>query len=282
MIGGGGLDSVTYETRSEDLSLSLDGVANDGAPGEHDNIGADVTLLVGGNGSDTLTGNDARNIFYGGVGDDVLTGFGGDDTLYGGNGDDRLDAGAGTDFLEGDNGDDTLSGGPDVDQFYGEDPLNHYAGEDRILARDGNQENIHCGTGIDSAQIDRVDYITGTWWGTEDQCETVDAAGASGTPSSTALSIAAVTADRRGRLTVRLTVPSAGEADVSAARGKRRIARARRSVRAAGSVRLTLKPTRALPHRTTNVTVRVKFTPSGGKAQTVSRTVKLRPRAPNR
>jgi Ca2+-binding RTX toxin-like protein len=278
MIGGGGLDSVTYETRSEDLSLSLDGVANDGAPGERDNIGADVTLVVGGNGSDTLTGNDARNIFYGSVGDDLLTGAGGDDTLYGGNGNDRLDAGPGTDFLEGDSGDDTLSGGPDVDQFYGEDPLNHYAGEDRILARDGNQENIHCGTGIDSAQIDRLDNISGTWWGTEDQCETLDAAGAGGTPSSTALSIAAVTADRRGRLTVRLTVPSAGKADVSATVRRARIARTRRTVRAAGSVRLRLKLKRALPRRTTKVTVRVRFTASGGRAERVSRVAKLRAR----
>ena len=36
-VGGGGYDSVTYEERTEDLSLSTDGVANDGAPIEpHD------------------------------------------------------------------------------------------------------------------------------------------------------------------------------------------------------------------------------------------------------
>jgi hypothetical protein len=40
----------------------------------------------------------------------------------------------------------------------------------------------------------------------------------------------------------------------------------------------SLKPKRPLPRRTTKVTVRVKFAPAGGKAQTVSRVVKLRAR----
>ena len=83
-IGGGGSDSVTYEGRSENLSLSLDGVANDGAAGEGDNIGADIGTVIGGHGSDTMTGNDRRNVFGGGEGDDVLTGGGSDDQLHGG------------------------------------------------------------------------------------------------------------------------------------------------------------------------------------------------------
>ena len=41
-VGGGGYDTVTYEGRTEDLSLSPDGVANDGAAGERDDIGTDV------------------------------------------------------------------------------------------------------------------------------------------------------------------------------------------------------------------------------------------------
>ena len=110
-IGGGGADSLTYERRSEDLSLSPDGEANDGAPGEHDNIGTDITAITAGNGNDTLTGNGARNAMAGMTGDDVLLGNGGDDSLYGGTGADRLDGDAGTDFLEGDDGDDHLTGG---------------------------------------------------------------------------------------------------------------------------------------------------------------------------
>ena len=83
-VGGGGYDTVTYEGRTEDLSLSPDGVANDGAAGEHDDIGTDVMAVGGGHGADTMTGNGARNVFGGGEGDDVLTGAGGDDHLVGG------------------------------------------------------------------------------------------------------------------------------------------------------------------------------------------------------
>ena len=98
-IGGGGNDSLTYETRSENLALSPDGVANDGAAGEGDNIGTDITTIVGGHGSDTLTGNAGRNVFGGGEGDDVLTGGGGDDQLAGGPGADKLYGGDGQDVL---------------------------------------------------------------------------------------------------------------------------------------------------------------------------------------
>ena len=82
-VGGGGYDTVTYEGRTEDLSLSPDGVANDGAAGERDDIGTDVMAVGGGHGADTMTGNGARNVFGGGEGDDVLTGAGGDDHLVG-------------------------------------------------------------------------------------------------------------------------------------------------------------------------------------------------------
>src|SRR5688572_4630449 len=52
--GGGGIDSVTYESRTEDLSLSPDGVANDGAAGEGDDIGADIRIVYAGVGNDTM------------------------------------------------------------------------------------------------------------------------------------------------------------------------------------------------------------------------------------
>jgi Ca2+-binding RTX toxin-like protein len=120
-IGGGGGDSVTYEERSENLSLSPDGVADDGAAGEHDNIGADISLIMAGHGSDRLTGNAGRNLFSGGAGDDVLTGGGGDDQLNGGYGNDRLIGGDGQDVLGGDDGDDLLDGGAGVDRYYGDD-----------------------------------------------------------------------------------------------------------------------------------------------------------------
>ena len=47
-IGGGDSDRLNLDGRSEDLALSLDGVANDGAAGEGDNIGPDISTVVGG------------------------------------------------------------------------------------------------------------------------------------------------------------------------------------------------------------------------------------------
>ena len=100
-MGGGGGDAVVYTGRGENLSLSLDGVANDGAPGENDNIAPDVTTVLGGTGDDVITGNDYANALSGDSGNDVITGGGGDDRLFGGSGNDRLDAGAGQDLPRG-------------------------------------------------------------------------------------------------------------------------------------------------------------------------------------
>jgi Ca2+-binding RTX toxin-like protein len=62
-------------------------------------IGPNVVIenAVGGDGSDRLIGNSARNILKGGSGSDTLTGAAGNDKLYGGADDDRLAGGAGQD-----------------------------------------------------------------------------------------------------------------------------------------------------------------------------------------
>ena len=49
MLGGAGLDSVSYHDKTTGIVASLDGVAsNDGEPGEGDTIGADVEAISGG------------------------------------------------------------------------------------------------------------------------------------------------------------------------------------------------------------------------------------------
>jgi Ca2+-binding RTX toxin-like protein len=88
-----------------------------------------VTLAVGktlngGNGKDTLTGNDGDDNLDGGNGKDTLFGNGGNDTLFGGNGEDLLWGGDGNDLLNGGNGDDLLNGGAGRDTF--------------VLTRNGN------------------------------------------------------------------------------------------------------------------------------------------------
>ena len=79
--GGAGFDAVSYEGRSEAITASIDGAANDGsaldtnpANNGSDQIMGDVEDLIGGNGNDTLKGDDHSNILLGGPGDDLLQG----------------------------------------------------------------------------------------------------------------------------------------------------------------------------------------------------------------
>jgi Ca2+-binding RTX toxin-like protein len=95
--GGTGTDTATYATRTTAVTLSIDGVANDGTAGEGDNIQTDVENVTGGSGNDTLSGSSATNKLTGGGGADSLAGAGGNDTLDGGTGSDVLGGGTGTD-----------------------------------------------------------------------------------------------------------------------------------------------------------------------------------------
>jgi Ca2+-binding RTX toxin-like protein len=108
--GGSGLDAVSYANRWSNLNLTLDGVANDGAWGEHDNIHFDVEVVIGGWGNDSITGSAGNDVLRGGAGNDTLDGGAGDDSLYG-----DWDY----DLLLGNDGNDTLDGGVGSDTFFG-------------------------------------------------------------------------------------------------------------------------------------------------------------------
>ncbi len=75
--GDGAGDLVTYEARSANLVIDADGVADDGASGEDDNVGTTVENIHGGTGDDELTGNASSNVLNGWTGADVLDGLGG-------------------------------------------------------------------------------------------------------------------------------------------------------------------------------------------------------------
>jgi len=142
MDGGTGTDTCDYAARSNSVSVSLDGVDNDGEAGEGDNCGGlvpgwvpywyyqqttgprvgggfpggdegnplsgqDVENANGGSGNDQLVGSDAGNVLNGNAGNDALTGGGSTDTLNGGDGDDWMSGGAGNDAINGGNGTDT-------------------------------------------------------------------------------------------------------------------------------------------------------------------------------
>jgi hypothetical protein len=50
MAGGAGFDTVNYEDRTVAIAISPDRKANDGQPGEKDNVGTanDVEAVIGG------------------------------------------------------------------------------------------------------------------------------------------------------------------------------------------------------------------------------------------
>jgi len=74
-----------------------------------------IENVIGGDGGDTLGGNEADNHLQGMRGDDTLRGYEGNDTLDGGVGNDNLDGGIGNDILIGGAGADTLTGGDGFD-----------------------------------------------------------------------------------------------------------------------------------------------------------------------
>jgi Ca2+-binding RTX toxin-like protein len=116
--GGPGIyDYASYYARSTSVKVSLDGVANDGATGEKDNMGKDVESIDGTSAKDVLTGNSSPNYIYGEGGDDVINGGADEDNLYGYAGNDKINGDDGDDSIYGNDGDDTMSGGSGDDWF---------------------------------------------------------------------------------------------------------------------------------------------------------------------
>jgi Ca2+-binding RTX toxin-like protein len=97
--GGAGVDLADFSTRLSAVTISIDGVANDGFPGETDNVKTDVENVAAGDGNDTLLGGAPANVLWGGGGDDSIDGEAANDTIDGGDGEDSLAGGAGTDVV---------------------------------------------------------------------------------------------------------------------------------------------------------------------------------------
>ena len=87
--GGDGRDTVQYD-RATSVGVSLDGVRNDGAPGEADGVEAEVVRT--GAGADTLTGSSGDDVLHAGAGDDTITPGGGSDQVLGEAGADTISA----------------------------------------------------------------------------------------------------------------------------------------------------------------------------------------------
>lgn len=85
-------------------------------------------------------------------------------TLLGGPGADRLTGGPAADQLRGDDGDDVLAAGGGADVVIGGlgvDELSGDAGNDDVRVRDGIQDVVRCGDGVDSVDADTLDDVNG-------------------------------------------------------------------------------------------------------------------------
>ena len=154
---GSGVSTVTYYERPADgVTASLDGVANDGAPGEDDNIAVTTYELEGTFFDDTLIGSDTNQKIESGPGDDVIDGRGGDDNLYAAEGNDSVTGGAGNDLLEG------------------------HEGNDVLYAADGENDNlVTCDSGLDVVTVD-ARPLDANVEPSPDGCETINRPGGTG------------------------------------------------------------------------------------------------------
>jgi Ca2+-binding RTX toxin-like protein len=91
-------DVISYRLSGSGVSVSLDELANDGTPGEHDYVKG-FGAVVGSGFDDHLTAGGAPATLIGGPGDDTLTGGPAGDTLDGGPGNDVLTGGSGIDHF---------------------------------------------------------------------------------------------------------------------------------------------------------------------------------------
>ncbi len=195
MIGDGGIDLTDYAEITAALTVTVDGLANDGQAGEEDNVQTEV--VHGGNAADSLSGGPGDETLIGGPGGDQLHGGEASDTLIGGPGADLLDGQAGIDVAdyssagtavtvtldgvandggagEGDNaqtedvlgGDfaDALSGDGGPNALLGgegSDQLDGAAGDDVVVGGAGGDE-LSSGTGADTllARDGESDHLT--------------------------------------------------------------------------------------------------------------------------
>lgn len=117
-----------------------------------------VTVTVGTDLGDTLTGSAGADLLIGLQGNDTLNGLGGGDLLCGGNGIDVLSGGDGADTLEGERGNDSLTGGD------GDDVLRGGSGDDSLTGGSG-ADSFSGGPGSD-VNVDRTPSQGDTWDGT--------------------------------------------------------------------------------------------------------------------
>ena len=174
--GGDGVDRLSYNDHPAAINVTLDEQPGDGSAGEGDNVHDDIETIIGTTLDDVLIGDDLGQDLYGHAGRDRIEGGGGADLLNGGSGEDVIRGGAGDDALEGSADGDLLDGGPGQDLFAGDNECVAQpctGGADEIQARDGEQDTVNCGVGVDTAAVDALDIVA---LDAQQGCENVDRA----------------------------------------------------------------------------------------------------------
>jgi Ca2+-binding RTX toxin-like protein len=171
--GGSGIDTVDYSQRNrgqnDDVSVSLDGLPNDGLAGPSGSIESDNVGPQG----------DVENVKSTYAGTNEIIGDDGPNVLSsGGYSDNEFDGAGGNDRIVGANGQDTGIGGP------GNDVMTLGLGNDVAYAADGGtRDDVDCGFGEDDAFVDGADVFTG--------CEAIYTSGTTTPPSGATTSPAA-------------------------------------------------------------------------------------------
>ena len=108
--------AISYRDHTAGVTVRLNALADDGSPGEGDNVLGSLGSIEGGSGDDSLeSGADSASL-AGGAGNDRLVGSPEGESLLGQEGDDDIAAGGGNDSLAGGAGRDVLSGGAGHDE----------------------------------------------------------------------------------------------------------------------------------------------------------------------
>jgi Ca2+-binding RTX toxin-like protein len=143
--GGGGDFDGAFWGGAAAINVTIGSGANDGEPGEGDDVGGDVEQLSGTSFNDVLVGTvDSQSLF----------GSSGKDTLEGREGDDFLDGGDSADTLEGEEGEDQLQGGPRGDDFSGGPDADRVDYGDHVSAVNVTIDNVaNDGTGGESDNV---------------------------------------------------------------------------------------------------------------------------------
>jgi Ca2+-binding RTX toxin-like protein len=182
LVGGPGVDAVDYSQRAAAMSVSFNGIADDGGaedngPGGRDLVSATTEIAIGGSGPDVFVGSAQPEVFVGLGGADSFSGNGGEDAVS------YVDRSTGVTATLGDgqanDGNDLdgppmtrdnikpdiedVIGGSGPDAMTGDGASNLLVGldgDDRLDSRDGaGIDSDDCGAGSDLALIDRDDDI---------------------------------------------------------------------------------------------------------------------------